>query len=120
MNDVWEGAAHKLKPIVSRIPLSPSTPEIRLWTRTRIHYVEIIFYIIGLRKIGNWVMGSNSIFKLTLSKPHSFLLLCLQEQSQEDLPGTLGMPGVYQALPSEGLSFPELQHLVNTPPSHCQ
>ena len=68
-------------------------------------------------KIGNWVMGSNSIFKLTLSKPHSFLLLWLQEQSQEDLPGILGMLEVYQALPSEGLFLPEL---LDSPLSHRQ
>src|ERR1700722_961928 len=36
--------------------------------------MEIIFYI-GLRKIGNWVTGSNSIFELTLSKPHSFFIM---------------------------------------------
>src|SRR3984957_2367463 len=54
MNEVREGAAHKLKPIVSGITLSPSTSEIR----SRTHYTEIIFYI-GLRKIGNWVTGSN-------------------------------------------------------------
>ena len=30
------------------------------------------------------------------------------------------MLGVYQALPSEGLSLPELQHLVDSPPSHRQ
>src|SRR6202040_249856 len=46
-----------------------------LWTRTQICYAEIIFYIIGLRKIDNWVMGSNSIFELTLSKPHSFFII---------------------------------------------
>src|ERR1700720_2191950 len=59
MNEVREGAAHKLKPIVSGITLSPSTSEIRLRTRTRTRYMEIIFYI-GLRKIGNWVTGSNN------------------------------------------------------------
>ena len=30
------------------------------------------------------------------------------------------MPGVYQALPSAGLSLPELQHLIDSLPSHHQ
>src|ERR1700722_20847674 len=48
MNEVWEGAAHKLKPIVSGITLSPSTSEIRSRTQTRTRYTEIIFYILDL------------------------------------------------------------------------
>src|SRR3984957_9592614 len=36
--------------------------------------MEILFYI-GLREIDNWVTGSNSIFELTLLKPHSFLIM---------------------------------------------
>ena len=53
------------------------TPKIRLWTRTRISYLEIIFYIIiGLRKIGSWVTGSNNIEPLSAHISLSYYLVC--------------------------------------------
>src|ERR1700720_3207128 len=74
MNEVREGAAHKLKPIVSGITLSPSTSEIR--SRTR--YTEIIFYI-GLRKIGNWVTGSNTASHAPFPGANTLCLLFLDD-----------------------------------------
>src|ERR1700722_9504476 len=76
MNEVREGAAHKLKPIVSRITPSPSTSEFRLRTRTRTRYG--ILYYIGLRKIDNWVMGSNIILEpLPFITQHLLLTLLI-------------------------------------------
>src|SRR3984957_20899775 len=61
-----------------------------------------------------------TVYSNSHSQNLTHFLLLLQEQSQEDLPGILGMPEVYQALPSAGLSLPEFQHLVDSLLSHRQ
>src|ERR1700722_19583096 len=117
MNEVREGAAHKLKPIVSGITLSPSTSEIR----SRTHYMEIIFYN-GLRKIGNWVTGSNSIFELTLSKPHTFFIMTTRTitgRSTRNSRNAGSVPGIAfgRTIPPR-VSTP--RRLPSVPPSESQ
>ena len=73
MNEVWEGAAHKLKPSVSETTLSPSNPKPVARSKHGSVYGKYILF--GLRKSDSWVTGSNSIFELTLSKPHSFFII---------------------------------------------
>src|SRR6202040_2259554 len=73
MNEVREGAAHKLSrssPELLQVPQHPNSD----YRPEHGPVTEILFYI-GLRKIDNWVTGSNSIFELTLSKPHSFFIM---------------------------------------------